>query len=209
MTGYNGNVGLDTAATIYTQGGGASLQLFTYDAGNGNLRHIWYDGTSWRGETLDGNSTANGRVDANVGINPTVLSTANGPIQLFYRDASNGNLRHAYHDMSTGWHFEILDGDGYAVTRHDADTGATPTVVMQDDTLHVFATDVSAGDIRHYWSSPAQGWQSEVLDGSGEDASSGRTNNSTGEDPTAIVYSGSLHVFYYEGANANLRHATL
>lgn len=204
-----GDIGIDPVAVEYN----STLQIFSYDTTNGNLHHTWYDGSNWNCEKLDGYVNENpiqdnnGRVDANVGFNPST-AVYNGVLQVFYYDQTNGNLRHAFSDAN-GWHFEMLDGDGYSVTRHDANTGATPNVVVQGSILHVFATDVTRGDVRHYWASTTQGWQSEVLDGSGDDGSAGRTNSSTGEDPYSVNYGTNLHVFYYESGDTNLRHATL
>lgn len=209
----NYNVGQSPVALTYTDpiNNTQSLQIFSYNVTLGDLEHTWNDANGvWRHESLDGNSTSNGKVTTDVGYNPTAV-TYDGTIQLYYydNDNGNGNLRHAWHDPNTGWHFEILDGDGYAVTRHDADVGQTPNVTVQDDMLHVFAKDSTNNDIRHYWSSPTQNWQSEVLDGSGDDGASGRTNDNTGDDPSATVYDTKLHVFYYESSDTNLRHATL
>ena len=204
ITTYSADLGRNPTVTEYS----GTLQVYSYDATHGDLHHTWYQNSNWYQETLDGNTTADNRVNGDVGMNPTVTNY-NGVLQLFYYDATHGDLRHDWND-NNGWHFENLEGDEGSITRHDGNVGATPYVIVQGTVLHVFARDVDKNDLRHYWSSPSQGgWQVEDLDGSGDDGSAGRTNSSTGEDPAAAVYGTKLHVFYYDATDTNLRHATL
>ena len=72
------------------------LHLFVYENTNQNLVHIWDDGSGWKIENLDGyGGEPAGRLFAAVGTDPTVLNI-NGKPHVFYYDASNGNLRHAW-----------------------------------------------------------------------------------------------------------------
>ena len=112
------DVGSDIAATIYDN----TLQLFYYDATYGNLRHAWYNGTSWRFEDLDGNTSSVSHDTDNVGINPSVTVAADGSLQLFYYDKTTGDLRHAWSD-ATGWHFENLDGDIGSISHQTGNVG--------------------------------------------------------------------------------------
>jgi len=87
----NANLAWWNASVLY----GGRPHVFYYDFTNLELRHAYYNGFFWAFETLDGNGGPNGRVNADVGqYNATVLY--GGRPDVFYRDISNTNLRHAY-----------------------------------------------------------------------------------------------------------------
>jgi hypothetical protein len=192
-------------------GGGASgvtyaggPHVFSYDATNGNLRHAWYD-RGWHAETLDGaGADAFGRVNADVGRHTSALIYGGLP-HVFYYDASNGDLRHAWWD-GAHWRFEITDGSANAVAaRHVVrDVGETPAVSTYGIQVHVYFHDVTNGDLRHAWWDGAR-WNSETLDGNTVDGS-GRRNADLGQDATVTLYAGTPHVWYYDATGGNLRH---
>ena len=70
---------------------------------------------------------------------------------------------------------------------------------------HRQALDNTNGVLRHAWSANGTFWNFENLDG-GSGSVSGYTA-SVGSDPTAVSYSGTLQVFYYDSSYGNLRHA--
>lgn len=197
------DTGYDPTVTVYNN----TLQLFYYDATNGNLRHV-YENSGWHQETLDGHtSDTAGRRNTTLGLNPSVAVHGN-TLQVVYYDQTNEDLRHAWLD-SNGWHFENLDGDTGSIAKRSGAVGATPYITSDGTTLHVFAHDVTNSDLRHYWASSAQPWQTETLDGRGEDGTAGRINGNTGEEPVAIAFAGGWHVFYYGASGTNFRHAIL
>jgi hypothetical protein len=107
-----------------------ATQVYYYDATRQSLRHAWWTGAVWLFETLDGmGSVITGHDSDQVGAALSVTTMATGP-QVFYVDASRGSLRHAWW-MSSGWHFETLDGPGSTLPGRTADTiGASVSVTL-------------------------------------------------------------------------------
>lgn len=192
------NVGQAPTAVVYNN----QLHVFYYDAGDGNLRHATSsDGVYWNFENLDGDWGSVGHLDGNVGQTPAA-TVIWGSLQLFYYDAGRGNLRHAWLNGGT-WSFENLEGDVGSISHYDTNIGVDPTVTVHGNTLQIFYTDVTAGNLRHAWVDGA-GWHFENLDG--DLGSVGGLDADVGGNPTAVVYSGNLHVFYYNRTHGNLRH---
>ncbi len=181
-----------------------TLQVFYYDNSGGNLRHAWSaDGDNWSFETLDGAGGINGRTDANEGQSPTV-AVDNDSLQLFYRDATNNNLRHAWTSPTQGWQFETLDGDPASISGYSSDVGNDPVTIAWNGGLQVFDYDGGAKRLRHTWSDQT-GWHSENMDGDIGSVCHG--NGDMGKNPTTAIYNNQLHVFYYNSTSGNLRHA--
>jgi len=161
--------------------------------------------TNWRFEKLDGSSDSISSTNANVGPNPSSL-LFNGDLYVFYYDVTNGNLRMALNDPTTGWNITTHDGQGGSAGRLDAKIGLFPSAVIYDNQLHVFYYDSANGNLRHSWSdSNGNNWQFETLDGGG--GVSGRIEADLGITPAAVEKDGILQVFYYDQTNNNLRHA--
>jgi surface antigen len=145
--------------TISYNGG---LHSFFYDPANGNLRHAWTSPTAgWQVENLDGDPGSIGHWNADVGRGSAV-TTYGDSLQLFYYDASNGNLRHAW-TGSAGWSFENLDGDPGSVGHRDSRLGTTQSATLYGDSLQLFYPDVDYQTYRHAWTSATSGWQVEDL----------------------------------------------
>lgn len=200
----DGDIGKGAAVTTYN----GSQQAFYYDATGGNLRHAWrVSGGSWNMETLDG-AGGSGRMDGNVGINPSVAVYGDS-IQVYYYDADNGNLRHAWASSTVGWQFETLDGDSGAISHFSGNVGSVSKVVTFGSTLQIFYPNLDTGDLRHAWAD-ANGWHFENLDG---DAGSiagqvGGWGPAVGSSLAAMVVNGTtIQLFYYQSAGDNLRHA--
>jgi hypothetical protein len=148
--------------------GTSSLQFnnqvysFHYDKVNKNLVYSIQDanGTTTT-QILDGDSSQNGKVNADVGEGVVALQFSNS-LQVLYYDRTNGNLRHAWAD-ATGWHFENLDGDVGSVSGKTSDTGLYSTVTTFGDSLQLYYYDKSNGNLRHAWAN-ATGWHFENLD---------------------------------------------
>jgi hypothetical protein len=126
------DVGSDIAATTY----GGSLHVLYADDTHGDLRHAWFDGTSWRFETLDGAGGGAGRVDATVGSGISV-ARAGGSLHVFYVDRTHTNVRHARFDGAS-WTFQTLDGAGGAGGRVQGDVGYATQAVVYGARLHAF-----------------------------------------------------------------------
>jgi hypothetical protein len=188
---------------------GSQLHTFYYDATNGNLRHAWWAG-SWGVEDFDGNSTSGGRVNADVGRHPTALVINNQP-HAFYYDATNGNLRHAWWNTGTSsWSFENFDGDTTSGGRINGDVGKYVSVTIYNGQPHLFYYDATNGNLRHSWWNPGiSSWSFEDFDGSSTTA--GRLNANVGQFVSPVVIGegtgASMHVYYYDVTNGDLRHA--
>lgn len=196
----NADIGSGASSVTYA----GAPHVFSYDQTNGNLRHAWY-ARGWHAETLDGaGADAFGRVDADVGRHTSALIYGGRP-HVFYYDASNGNLRHAWW-TGTRWGFEVLDGSASAVAsgRSTGDVGETPAVSTYGIQVHVYSHDVSNGDLRHAWWDGTH-WSSETLDGNTVDGS-GRRNADVGRDVAVALFAGTPHAWYYDATNGDLRH---
>lgn len=206
QSGQSGDIGKGAAVTTYN----GSQQAFYYDATGGNLRHAWRgSGGSWSFETLDGAGGSSGRMDGNVGLNPTVAVYGDS-IQVFYYDAGNGNLRHAFASSTSGWQFETLDGDSGAVSHQNGNVGASSKAVSyaSNGNLYVFYPNTDTGNLRMAVAD-ATGWHFVNVDG---DAGSlagqaGNYGQAVGASLTATVVGSEMQLFYYEANGDNLRHA--
>lgn len=200
VAGLNANLGQNPVTLKY----GTTLQLFYYDATNGNLRHAWSNASGWNFENLDGDSNAIGRLNANVGGSPSALVYQNA-LHVFYYNHTHGDLRHMWSNAS-GWHTENLEGDSQSITRYDGNVGVTSAVLSYGGVLQLVQYEASrGGNLRHLWSDTS-GWHTENLDGLGGQPA-GRLNANVGQDPFLIEFGGRLHAFYYDVTNGNLRHA--
>jgi hypothetical protein len=190
--------------SIQTVSSNGNLYVFYYDAYRSVLRLAEFT-TTWSYSILDGSSQAGGgRVDASLGSDVAVTQYGNS-IQLFYYDATNECLRHAWTDQSGNWHFENLDGGSHAVSGLSLPVGESISATSYNGTLQVFYYDQVHGVLRHAWTSSTAGWKFENLDGdpgsiSGFNAKVGFMNASTS-------YNGTLQVFYYDQTHGVLRHA--
>src|SRR5581483_5475723 len=137
---------------------------------------------------------------ANVGQGITA-EYYNGQLQLYYYDATNGILRHAWTSSGT-WHFENLDGDAGSVSGYSADVGQDPSVTTYNGQLELFYYDATNGNLRHAWTVSGD-WHFENLDG--DPGSISGFDGDVGQDPTALVSSsGHIHLFYFYATNGNL-----
>jgi len=194
----NADVGSDGAVALY----GGLPHVWYYDVTNGDLRHAWWNGVKWNFETLDGNSTAGGRVNANVG--QYVGATLYGGLpHVWYYDDGATTLRHAWW-TGAGWAFEVLDGQGGANGQVNEAVGSDSAVALDGGQPHVFYYDIDGGDLRHAWWTGAQ-WNFETLDGNS--IAGGRVNGDVGQYPVVHLYGGQPHVYYRDSTGADLRHA--
>ena len=127
----NANVGSDVAATAF----GGALHAFYRDADAGNLRHAWFDGATWRFETLDGAGGTAGRTFGDVGTGISVTNFGDA-LHVFYVDLTHTNVRRARFDGS--WAFTTIDGAGGAGGRISGDVGYATRATVYGGRLHVF-----------------------------------------------------------------------
>ncbi|MCZ7531774.1 MAG: hypothetical protein M5U31_16425 [Acidimicrobiia bacterium] len=194
----NGGVGEEGAAILYN----GRPHVFYRSDGIDSLRHAYYNGSAWAFETLDGQGGPNGRINADVGWENSVV-LYNGRPHVFYYNSTNDTLRHAYYN-GWAWIFETLDGAGGPNGRVSSDVGEYGAVILYNGRPHVFYHADALNSLRHaYYNGSA--WIFETLDGQG--GPNGRINATVGIDNAALLYNGRPHLFYYDANNGNLRHA--
>ncbi len=150
VSGDTDSIGQNPSVT--TAAGG--LQVFTYDATLGDLRHDWYDGTTWHFENLDGPTSATGPDRFNVGLYSSAV-LAGATLRVFYYDSTYGELREASAAPGQSWQFINLDGlGGQPATRvgPNEDVGQYVDAVTYKGVSHVFYFDTTQGNLRHAWS---------------------------------------------------------
>lgn len=196
----NSDVGKYVAATVYN----GTLKVAYYDATNTVVRlaTMAADG-SWTYQTLDGDTDINGKYKHDVGRGISLVQYGN-TLQVFYLDATWGNLRHAWSNDGTNWLYENIDGDYGSIARFDGNLGQSPYVNVYGSGLQLFYYDSTHGDLRHAWSD-SRGWHFEDLDGSS--ASISRAELNTGLYPNFTTYNGTLQLYYYNETSSALRHA--
>ena len=140
------NVGQFTSVTT----NGSSLQLFYYDASNGNLRHAWTSASQgWKFENLDGDNFSIAHATANSGIDVTAnFNPINGKLQLFYKQ--DGALKYAWTN-TLGWHFAYLDGVSFSINEEPSNNIADPDFSFVSGNLQLFYQD--SGLLKHAWGS--------------------------------------------------------
>ena len=111
IAGNNFNLGQTPTEVQF----GGDLYVFYYDTQNGVLRYGWSNETGWHFGVLDGEGGSSGRVNANVGLAPTV-TVYEGVLELFFYDSTAGSLRHAWSTNGTSWSFETFDGLGSSIS---------------------------------------------------------------------------------------------
>ncbi len=183
---------------------GTNLYIFYYDSTLRALRMATAGNAGWTHETLDGVSTTNGRVSADVG-KATAAVVFNNMLHVYYYNTTNGSMRHAWSANGTSWNFETLDGASTAVSGAEGDVGMSNTAVEYGGEMHVFYYDATRGNMRQAYYSTTNGWRFQNLDG--DYGSLAGINSVTGQNPDATTFGGSLQLFYYDYSNGNLRHA--
>src|ERR1700730_7183592 len=180
-----------STAVVFNNGAHA----FFYDPNAKSLGHMWWNGSTWATEILDGGvGGPNGRTTADVGRSPKAL-VSGGQLHVFYYDATFGDLRHAWYGLGT-WSFESLDGFTGPHGRTNGDVGLEAAAIDFGGTPQVFyreTVDPTHSRLRHAWWT-GQFWGFETLD----------FGTNTGRFNTATVGTGQPHVFSYTGSN--LRH---
>ena len=201
-TGSSTNAMSDPTAIAY----GTSLQVFYYDATNGNLRHAWINTPTdtWKFEDLDGSPNSVARLNTNVGLSPTVTIFGTS-LQLYYYDATNGNLRHAWTSPVRGWQFENLDGDPGSVGRLNSNVGAGISIVADDSVqkIAVLYYDFTYGNLRSAISD-SLGWRFANLEG--DIGSVTGYDVDIGNGISGAFFNGTLQLYSYDATRHVMRH---
>lgn len=145
---YNSNLGRASFGIVFNN----SLQLYYYDAQQGNLRHAWTDSRGWNFENLEGDAGSISGYNADIGMGGSA-TVYNNSLQLYYYDTTRGNLRHTW-TSSSGWNFENLDGDQNSVSMYSSNLGQYSTSTVFNDTIQIYYQDAANGDLRHAWHLP-------------------------------------------------------
>jgi len=130
------NVGQEPAATTF----GGNLHVFYYDRTHGNLRHAWFDGSTWHFEVVDGASTTGGRQNAKVGTWPST-AVLNNKLYVTYVNETSHMIRVATWN-GTSWAFQTLDGQGgggrVSLAATGGKLGFNTTAAVYGSKLHFF-----------------------------------------------------------------------
>ena len=135
------SVGTDVSATML----GDVVHVFYRDDTTQDLRHAWFNGSTWMFETLDGDSTLDGRTTRNVGGRSLGLVYRNR-LNVFYADDTRGDIRRAVFDGSV-WHYSVLDGNSTTGGRTTDGVGSAIRAGVWGSRLHVLYTR-SPGGVR-------------------------------------------------------------
>ena len=165
----------------------------------GSCTLIYYDGYS----VIDGVSTrmANGATASLYNYTPHRNQSFPYWFEYFF---GSGSTQGELNESLVDWSFEALDGSGAGVSALDNAVGQGPKSLQFNNSLQVFYYDVTNGNLKRAYEGGA-GWQFEVIDGAS--TLGGRIDTDTGRSPTALVYGGGIHVFYFDATGGDLRHA--
>jgi hypothetical protein len=129
-------VGGDVSAAVF----GGAIHVFYRDLTTGDLRHGWFNGTTWQFEALDGASIIGGRVNADVG-QASVTTIFAGKLEVFYLNVTNSDVRRASFN-GTAWTFATIDGDSTAGGHTIHDVGFNLQAKVWGGSLHVFYFEI-------------------------------------------------------------------
>lgn len=152
----------------------------------------------WNHVHVDGGKTDSGANLDGVSVSMQAVYYG-GTGHIFYVETGLGlRLRHVWWDIGTGsWKYEVLDGDGGANGRINADFSVHPdglSVVVNGNDIHVFYFDVTNGALRRAYSG-GSGWWFETVP----------TGPHTVAPPfAAVLFDGHLHAFVRDSANSDL-----
>ncbi len=143
------SLALTCPPTEAIQGYGTSQSHISHhDWYNGDLKHTWYDGTSWHSETVDDKG--------DVGkYNSLALDGAGRP-HISYYDDTNDDLKYARHD-GTSWRIETVDNEG--------DVGSHTSLALDGSNHpHIIYYERGDADFKYAWHDGAV-WYIETLTG--------------------------------------------
>lgn len=203
--GVNGHLPGDAGdgASITTLVFDGAPHVWYQDTSGGNLRHAFWTGAAWAYETLDGASNGpDGRINSAVGGAARAAVYNTGP-QVWYREDSNGHMRHAWW-TGVKWSFENFDGYGPDAAGRVLANLTPGSATLVGGLPQVWYYRLETGDLRHAWWTGVN-WSFETLDGH-QAGPQGQVAADVGSRASVVVYVGQPHTFYEDATGGNLRH---
>jgi hypothetical protein len=150
-----------------------------FDATNGNLKYVHWNGSSWGIQTVD--------VDGVLGQFSAIDLDGNGYPHISYFDSTNGNLKYAKWNGSA-WQLAIVDVGG---------VGSYSSIVIdKNNTPHISYYD----QVRHRlkYARPVQSaWETVVVDSAGNCGICSSIALDTLDSPNIAYYDGQYHRLRY------------
>jgi hypothetical protein len=179
----------DISMCVNGSGAKQTLHIFYSDETEKDLRYATYNGKNFAIEVVDGNGPAVNqyedpvrvRTSSDVNIaNACIATTAT--VQVFYRDESQGILLGAIKTKSSGWKYELIDGDRKTDGRTTGDVGFHVQAIFDGSKTYIAYDSVVAMNQKKEITSGAiriatrtgfnpTGWTYQTLDISTDDAS--------------------------------------
>jgi len=179
----------DLSMCVNGSGTKQTLHIFYSDEVEKDLRYATYNGKNFAIEVVDGNGPAINqyedpirvRTSSDVNVANACIATTT-TVQVFYRDESQGVLLGALKTKSSGWKYELIDGDRKTDGRTTGDVGfhlqaifdGSKTYVAYDSVIAMNQKkEITSGAIRiatRTGVDPA-GWNYQTLDISTDEAS--------------------------------------
>ena len=198
LDGRGGGGGRITAAVATdvaaVRRGDETWVFYGANTGDGHdlrLARLGDDGTATF-RTLDGAGTRAGRTTHDVGADVSAVAH-DGVVHVFYVDATEEDLRHAWRAPGATWRFGTVDGHAGDAGRTLADVGALSTAVVYRGQLQVFYVDETEADIRRAVFDGSS-WRVATIDG--HTTLNDRTTEPLGDGLAAAVWGSRLHVLY-------------
>jgi len=195
----------DIATVVY----GGTIHAFYIDSDDGDLRHIFWTGTEWIAEVLDGNVATGGRITSRIDLSVEAI-VRGGQLSVFYEEAF-GNIRHMY-SFGSSWTYEFFDGPnapaGAGRTGNSLGLRSLKATVFRGSPVVVYR-DTVTDDLRLAHAAVGGLWAYSVLDG--DSLTGGRTTNDVGQVVSMYAdKSGGtpvVRVLYQDAITNDVRHA--
>jgi hypothetical protein len=183
----NVTIGTSLSAVVYDNG----IHLFYERQGEG-LREVIYQ--HWTQDGLRYLGWGGDHVIDSEGYGTRAATAYRGQLQIFYV-TTGGVLRHAWYEGR--WHYERDFAHSGASISFSRETN--PVAIAEGHLLHVF---YSNGILRYaYWD--LSQWRFGVIDGDSD--CFGQIRGPVGMFPSAAVFRGLVHAFYYADYDGGLR----
>lgn len=124
-----------------------------YDTTNGDLKYVWWDGTSWQKQIVDSSG--------DVGSYTSLAFSSSGNPAISYYDATNDDLKYAWWD-GTSWQLQTVDSQDWVglYTSLAFDSLDNPAI------SYYHATNDNLKYAQ--WNSVESEWETETLDSQGD-----------------------------------------
>ena len=179
----------DISMCVNGSGVKQTLHIFYSDEADRDLHYAMFNGKNFTIDIVDGNGpTINGyedpvrvRTSSDVSVANACIATTS-TVQVFYRDESQGVLLGAIKSKSSGWKYELVDGDRKTDARTTGDVGfhvqaifdGSKTYLAYDSVVSMNQKkEITSGAIRiaTRTGNEPTGWAYQTLDISTDDAS--------------------------------------